>query len=68
MEYVTETYRRCLKITVFADNLDAFTATLENETLGRLVLILLQSVLSWAILFLITIGILIGNPQRLLFV
>ena len=36
--------------------------------LGRLVLILLQSVLSWAILFLITIGILIGNPQRLLFV
>ena len=48
--------------------IDAFTATRENETLGRLVLILLQSVLSWAILFLITIGILIGNPQRLLFV
>ena len=48
--------------------IDAFTATLENETLGRLVLILLQSVLSWAILFLITIGILIGNPQKLLFV
>ena len=39
--------------------IDAFVATLENETLGRLVLILLQSVLSWAILFLITIGILI---------
>ena len=39
--------------------IDAFIATLENETLGRLVLILLQSVLSWAILFLITIGILI---------
>ena len=48
--------------------IDAFTATLENETFGRLVLILLQSVLSWAILFVITIGILIGNPQRLLFV
>ena len=39
--------------------IDAFVATLENESLGRLVLILLQSVLSWAILFLITIGILI---------
>jgi hypothetical protein len=39
--------------------IDAFIATLENETLGRLVLILLQSVLSWAILFLITVGILI---------
>ncbi len=39
--------------------IDAFVATLETETLGRLVLILLQSVLSWAILFLITIGILI---------
>ena len=39
--------------------IDAFVATLENETIGRLVLILLQSVLSWAILFLITVGILI---------
>jgi len=39
--------------------IDAFVATLETETIGRLVLILLQSVLSWAILFLITIGILI---------
>ena len=39
--------------------IDAFVATLENESLGRLVLILLQSVLSWAILFLITVGILI---------
>ena len=39
--------------------IDAFVATLENESLGRLVLILLQSVLSWAILFFITVGILI---------
>ena len=39
--------------------IDAFVATLETETIGRLVLILLQSVLSWAILFLITVGILI---------
>ena len=39
--------------------IDAFVATLENETHGRLVLILLQSVLSWVILFLITVGILI---------
>ncbi len=39
--------------------IDAFVATLENETIGRLVLILLQSVLSWAILFLITVGIMI---------
>jgi len=39
--------------------IDAFVVTLENESLGRLVLILLQSVLSWAILFLITVGILI---------
>ena len=39
--------------------IDAFVATLENETIGRLVLILLQSVLSWAILFFITVGILI---------
>lgn len=39
--------------------IDAFVATLEKESLGRLVLILLQSVLSWAILFFITVGILI---------
>ena len=39
--------------------IDAFVATLETETIGRLVLILLQSVLSWAILFFITVGILI---------
>ncbi|MBQ7298555.1 MAG: type IV secretion system protein [Clostridia bacterium] len=39
--------------------IDAFVATLETETIGRLVLILLQSVLSWAILFLITVGILV---------